>query len=221
MDLNKVYKALYLYHVEGYSNINKIADETGLYPKLINMLIKGEAYGSVVSDFMSDKKAEDFTRVYNLVKPVKLSKIEYLDVLSNYLQKLLSGRATMRDIRGYLTEDDIYEPQARKMLKELEKAYNSKIEEVLDDKLFNILEVLRKPIKWSIDKDGNIIEIFPHPVLNKQNEVIGIEYKKERAYLLPDELFDRYCSLQDDIEREDKKGLNAQPRSYKDEWRSS
>lgn len=203
MDFNKAYKAIHMYYAEGITNIDKISEETGVRPKLINRLIKGEAFPAVLADYKADAEAGDFSRVYELPKPVKLSKLDYVSVYNSYLTKLLAGRETLSDIKGFLIEDDIEAKQANKMYKSLETAYNEQIEQVLEDKLLNILEVLELPTKWSIDKDGNVIDIYPHPVLNVANDVIGVQYKKDKAFLIPDGLYDVYSSMMSEIEAVD------------------
>jgi hypothetical protein len=205
MNLNKVYLTLQLYFVEGYSNLFKISDESGLHPKLIKKVIRGEKYADVFADFMADRKAEDFSRTYPLPKTSKVSQLDYIDLYSRYLNRLLSGGTTLRDVRGYLLEDNIDVKQAEKMLKALENEYTEKIEQVIEDKLFAILEVQRKPVKWTIGADGKLVEIYPHPKLNKANRVIGIEYKTYKVIDIPDKLFDAYCTLMDDIDKAGKK----------------
>jgi hypothetical protein len=146
-------------------------------------------------------------------KQKRLTKMEYIDVFDNYLQKLFANRATLRDIGRYLVEDGIHPKQAEKMLGELEKTYRDKIEDVLDEKIWAILEVLRMPVKWGIDKEDNIITLYPHPVLDDTNKVIAVQYKPSRAYLFPDELFDRYCALLDEIEAVDEAFKKKQSKS--------
>ncbi|PGV52470.1 hypothetical protein [Bacillus sp. AFS037270] len=200
MDFNKAYKAIHMYYSEGITNVDKISDETGIRPKLINRLIKGDAFPAVLADYKADAEAGDFSRVYEMPKLVRLNQIDYISVYNSFLTKLLSGRETLADVRGFLIEDDIDAKQAKKMYEALETAYNEQIELVLEDKLLNILEVLEQPTKWGIDKAGNVIELYPHPVLNGVNEVIGVQYKKDKSFLIPDELYDVYCSMMADID---------------------
>ncbi|GLY12511.1 hypothetical protein [Pseudobacillus badius] len=132
---------------------------------------------------------------------VKLSELEYVDTFNRYLQLLLSGKKKMDDIKGYLIRDNISDKQAQKMLKGLEKEYQEKIDEVLDEKLFRVLEILEMPTKWVITQQREIKEVYPHPVLNEEHDVIGIQYKLNRSYLLPELLFKRYELLVSDIQR--------------------
>lgn len=132
---------------------------------------------------------------------VKLSEIEYVDTFNRYLQLLLSGKKKMDDIEGYLIRDNIPDKQAQKMLKGLEKKYQEKIDEVLDEKLFRVLETLEMPTKWAITQQGEVIEVYPHPLLNEEHDVIGIQYNLNKSYLLPELLFKRYEVLLSDIQR--------------------
>ncbi|SIB76507.1 Uncharacterised protein [Mycobacteroides abscessus subsp. abscessus] len=93
------------------------------------------------------------------------------------------------------------------MLTALEKGYKSKVDKVNEEKLFAILEVQRQPVKWTVTTDGKIVDIYPHPKLNKANKVIGVEYKTYKAINIPEELYDAYYTLVDDI---DKKVAKAQ-----------
>ncbi|MFC0235141.1 hypothetical protein [Fictibacillus phosphorivorans] len=200
MDLNRIYKALYLYHEEGYSNINKIADEAQIYPKQVKKLIEGKGFKKVLDDFKADQATRDFTRVYAVPKLKKLKPIDYTCLKDTYLSKLMSNRATLEDIQCFLLEDDVEPKQADKMYKELESLYNTMYQNMMEIKLFNVLEVLKQPNKWAIGNDGKIIDVYPHPVLNDELRIVGIEYKKEKNYLLPEELLEVYCKLQDKIE---------------------
>ena len=132
---------------------------------------------------------------------VKLSEIEYVDTFNRYLQLLLSGKKKMDDIEGYLIRDNIPDKQAQKMLKGLEKKYQEKIDEVLDEKLCRVLETLEMPTKWAITQQGEVIEVYPHPLLNEEHDVIGIQYNLNKSYLLPELLFKRYEVLLSDIQR--------------------
>jgi hypothetical protein len=73
-------------------------------------------------------------------------------------------------------------------------------EDVLDDRLFEALEVLRMPTKWVIDRaTGCIKTVYPVPVFKGLN-VVGVSYKDNQATILPDELFDRLVTLEDEID---------------------
>ena len=132
---------------------------------------------------------------------VKLSEIEYVDTFNRYLQLLLSGKKNINDIESYLIRDNISDKQVKKMLKGLKKEYQEKIDEVLDEKLFRVLEILEMPTKWAITQQGEVKEIYPHPVLNEQHDVIGIQYKLNRSYLLPKQIFKRNEILMSDVQR--------------------
>jgi predicted transcriptional regulator len=73
-------------------------------------------------------------------------------------------------------------------------------EDALDLLLYRALEAMRKPIKLGMDKDGQFVELYPVPVFSG-NKVKAVEYKTSQAVELPDDLFERLCILEDEIEK--------------------
>lgn len=66
-------------------------------------------------------------------------------------------------------------------------------EDSLDNVYFQCLEIMRMPDKWSIDKDGNIIIVYPHPIVSREAyRVEGINYLPHKSYYLPDVLLERH-----------------------------
>jgi len=72
-------------------------------------------------------------------------------------------------------------------------------EDALDNQLFEALEIMRKPTKLGINKDNKFVELYPVPVF-KGHYVTGVKYRTTKAVELPDELFERLCILEDEIE---------------------
>ncbi|RVT57632.1 hypothetical protein [Niallia taxi] len=201
MDFNKAYKALYLYHEEGYSNYKKIASEADIEStELVKKVIEGRLFKSIQDEFKQDTARGDFGRTYPIPEPKNLSETEYDELKDRYLSRLMSSKNTIEDIRIYLILDDVEPKQATKMLGELTAIYNSMYEDMLDNKLFAVLDVLNKPTKWGMDAEGIIITVYPHPVLSNDYKVKGIEYKSYKSYEMPELLLDRYIVLQDEID---------------------
>jgi hypothetical protein len=79
---------------------------------------------------------------------------------------------------------------------ELEKVMRR--EDSLDVVYFQCLEIMRMPEKWSIDKDGNIIIVYPHPIVSREAyKVDGIKYLPHKSYYLPDVLLERHIYWKD------------------------
>lgn len=74
-----------------------------------------------------------------------------------------------------------------------------RLEDGLDNRLYEALEVMAKPVKLGMDKDNNFVTLYPLPVF-KGTKVIRTEYKTTKAVELPEELFERLCILEDEIE---------------------
>jgi hypothetical protein len=73
---------------------------------------------------------------------------------------------------------------------EMEKVQRT--EDRLDNILFQCQEILRMPEKWAIDKQGNIITVYPHPIVKREAKRIeGIQYLPHNSYSLPDVLLGR------------------------------
>lgn len=77
-------------------------------------------------------------------------------------------------------------------------------ENMLDDKLFNFMEVLEYPSKWKVDVDGiTLIDVYPHPVFDKSYNVKKVIYKPYKYQIkaqLPKPLLERHTKLMMDIE---------------------
>lgn len=208
MDYNRAYKALYLYHIEERQSLNYISDETGLSPKQIRQLAKGSLYPTVYLHFMKDRETEDFSRGY----PYKTRKIKDSNInplLETCTKQILHLGSDLRDVKGYLLDQDYHEGDIKTILKNLAQNYTKDIEEVKKDKIRQILNILKMPTKFGIDYRNKIIELYPHPKLNQYYVTIGVEYKPFRSYRMPDDLFDYYCKM----ERMEKKNP-----SVRDQW---
>ncbi|HDX9655145.1 TPA: hypothetical protein ROY23_005712 [Bacillus wiedmannii] len=70
-------------------------------------------------------------------------------------------------------------------------------EKRLDNVLFKCLEIMKMPEKWEMAKDGNMITVYPHPIVKREGyRVDGIQYLPNKSYYFPDVLLERlYCTI--------------------------
>ena len=197
MDYNKAYKALYLFHEEGYSNYKKIASEADIESTdLVKKVIEGRLFKSIQDEFKQDKARGDFGRTYPIPDVKKLTETEYEELKDRYLSRLMGSKNTIEDIRIYLILDDVEPKQTTKMMSELTAIYKSMYEAMLDKKLFAVLDVLNKPTKWGFSVEGSIITVYPHPVLSNDYKVKAVEYKPYKSFEIPEVLLDRYIAVE-------------------------
>lgn len=198
MDYNRAYKALYLYYMEERQSLNYVSDETGLSPKQIMKLAKGGLYPTVYLHFKKDRKVGDFSRQYShKTRKIKESTLNYLREVC--IQQIIHLGADLRDIKGYLLDEDLHENDVKDILKSITKDYSKDIEHAKKSKLTKILDVLEMPTKFGIDSKNNTVELYPHPKLNQYYFPIGVEYKPCKSYKMPDDLFEYYCEQQDKV----------------------
>lgn len=81
-------------------------------------------------------------------------------------------------------------------------------EDILDNTLYAVLEIAKLPTKWGMDLQGNMLELFPHPIVNREStKVTGIVYKPYKNYMLPELLLDRLAVLEDEIAKANSKSI--------------
>jgi hypothetical protein len=81
----------------------------------------------------------------------------------------------------------------------------------LDNVYFQCVEIMRMPSKWAIDKNNNIIPVYPHPVVKREGyRVERIEYLPYKSFYLPDVLMQRHYYWQEQTSR------NATPPTKED-----
>ena len=68
MDLNKIYRARYLYKVDGVKDIKAIAEATGLSLEMARKAVNDSMkdYPMIKADFKADQEAGDFSRQYEI-----------------------------------------------------------------------------------------------------------------------------------------------------------
>ncbi|MEC2400919.1 hypothetical protein ABES35_08460 [Bacillus subtilis] len=141
MDKNLVYRSLYLHYIKGL-NLSEVSAETGLTKRVIKAIVSEVREPEVANDYFKDRKTGDYSREYPKPQYKKLNKIDYSMLESRYISLISNDRATIKDIKSYLLEDDVEPKQANKLLKTLTKLYEDKKEELMDVKLRAILDYL-------------------------------------------------------------------------------
>ncbi|MGE6609998.1 hypothetical protein ACQKFG_05670 [Peribacillus sp. NPDC076916] len=92
----------------------------------------------------------------------------------------------------------------------LQREEQIRYENYLDDLLYKAMEALRTPEKLGLNLNGEFVRLFPNPVF-AGNHIKKIEYKPTQAVQLPDELFERLCILEDEIDSHAPKAKKDKP----------
>ena len=80
----------------------------------------------------------------------------------------------------------------------LQKEAVAKREDRLDVVYFECLEIMKMPEKWKVGKRGNIIAVYPHPIVSREAyRVEGIQYLPHKSYYLPEVLMARHIYWED------------------------
>lgn len=85
-------------------------------------------------------------------------------------------------------------------------------EDMLDNRLFEVLEVANMPEKFGVTKDNEIITLYPVPIF-KGIRVIRVEYQTNKSFVLPEALLERICILEDEIEAVNKEMEKKAPKN--------
>lgn len=95
------------------------------------------------------------------------------------------------------------------MTKRMTKAEAEKIrmyEDRLDLLLFQCMEIAKRPVKRGMSAQADFIDLYPHPIVNREcTQIVKVEYKPYKSYLLPAPLLERLAVLEEDIEKAEKK----------------
>lgn len=93
------------------------------------------------------------------------------------------------------------------MMTKVDREKQIRIENELDNLLFEVMEAVQSPEKWSIDAiTGAMREVYPHPVLDSWHRVKKVAYKPFKYDMeaqLHEALLERYHQLQKDINQAD------------------
>ncbi|WKA60293.1 hypothetical protein QWY16_09370 [Planococcus shenhongbingii] len=186
MDKNLIYRSLHLHYVKGLK-LSEVSDTVGFTERKIRAIIEGTLEPEVATDFFEDRKIGKYSRTYSEPVYKKLSKLDYAYLQQKYMSSISSGQS-IKLIRSYLLEDCIEPKQAEKMYKGLEAFYEVKKVELMDAKLQAVLNVLAMPSKWSL-KDTGLETVYAVPILDDKFNVIAVEYKPNKSFIFPEELW--------------------------------
>jgi len=190
MDKNTVYKSLYLHYVEG-KKLREVSQETGLVTRVVLAILKGLRMPEVANDFFTDRKTGDYSRSYPEPDYKVLDALEYAQLEQRYMSILYTDKVDFFEVSSYLLEDDVAPEQRERMMRTLTKFVEDKELEALDKKLQAVLDVLAQPSKWRMT-DSGLVTVYPVPELDEELNVVGVKYQEQRAYLIPDELWNRF-----------------------------
>jgi hypothetical protein len=70
-------------------------------------------------------------------------------------------------------------------------------EDRLDNVLFECMEIMKRPGKWAIDRQGNFITVYPHPIVNREANSLKVKYLPHKSYNLPEVLLERLIYWED------------------------
>lgn len=70
-------------------------------------------------------------------------------------------------------------------------------EDRLDNILFECLEIMKRPEKWAIDRQGNFITVYPHPIVNREANRLKVKYLPHKSISLPEVLLERLIYWED------------------------
>lgn len=143
-----------------------------------------------------------------------LDRIKLEMLVNHYCVQVVSG-ISLVSIKVKLERNNIPQFQKNSIYRKVEKAWMLEKDNILRQRLLSILEVLELPEKFGIDKDHNIVTLYPQPVLNKEYKVIEVKYKTEKAFLIPSELFNVYCHME---EKDKKRSKLGRPSTIKPEY---
>jgi len=87
---------------------------------------------------------------------------------------------------------------AKKRPTKVEMEIVTQREDRLDNILFECLEIMKRPEKWAIDRQGNFVNVYPHPIVYREaHKIEGVEYLPHKSYKLPAVLLERLVYWED------------------------
>lgn len=183
MDYNRVYQARYLNKVAGVTAVDEIAEQAGLSREQVYNAISDDitVYTDIKADFTADAVTGEYSRKYDIPKPVTLQG-EILDNSTDrYFRLLTQGHVTLDIIKSYLINDDVRGSQIASILKDLGKRLREYRAEDLNEIAESLLAVEQLPLKWTVDrKTLTLADLYPSPMVSKDGYLHGVKYTRER-----------------------------------------
>lgn len=183
MDYNRIYKARYLFIVEGFMNVKVIAEQTGLSLEMVYKAISDDMkhYPMVKEDFAEDLAKGDFSRKYPEPKRITLRDANLTRATDRYIKLLYNGEATLDQIKSYLIADNVRDSQIDELLPKLNQRFQEM--RLLDytETAQRLLAIEQLPPKWSINKTRQVVQVYPSPMVDKNSHIYGIKYTAEKV----------------------------------------
>ena len=183
MDSNRLYRARYLNMVMGVTDVKEIAEQAGLSREQVGKAISNNKadYEDIKADFAEDTIIGDYSRKYDVPKPVTLRGDTLENTLDRYFSLLQRGHITLDIVKSYLIKDDVKDSQITSILKDLEQRLKEYKAGDLNRLAEKLLEVEQLPVKWTVDyKTLCLVNIYPSPMLGKDGKLRGVKYTRER-----------------------------------------
>lgn len=183
MDYNRIYKARYMYTVDGVTDVKQIAEKTALSIEMASKAISDDMkyYSMVKADFAEDMAKDDFSRKYLVPKQVTLKAGKLEGPKERYFKLLRNGEITFDRIKSFLIADNVKDTQIAKILAEL----NQRLEEYKAGNFTRIaerlLQIEQLPPKWTVNKaTGDLVTVYPAPLLDDNGNIYAVKYTRER-----------------------------------------
>ncbi|MDB6353996.1 hypothetical protein PH235_10540 [Trichococcus sp. K1Tr] len=183
MDNNRLYRARYLSKVIGVTDVNEIAEQAGLSREQASKAIGNDKaeYTDIKADFEADTLTGDYSRKYDVPKPVTLRGDKLESTVERYFSLLTRGNITLDIVKSYLISDDVKDSQITSILKGLAERLKEYRAGDLNSFAEKLLQIEQLPVKWAIDrKTLSLVNIYPSPMLSNDGRLDGVKYSRER-----------------------------------------
>lgn len=183
MDSNRLYRARYLNKVMGVTDVNEIAEQSGLSREQTSKAISNDIteYTDIKADFEVDTLTGDYSRKYDVPKPITLKGEKLESTLERYFSLLTRGHITLDIVKSYLINDDVNDSQITNILKDLGQRIRDYKTGDLKRLAEMLLQVEQLPVKWTIDrKTLSLVDLYPSPMLGNDGRLHGVKYTRER-----------------------------------------
>lgn len=180
MDLNKIYRALYLYN-DGVTDIKEIAEQTGLSIGLTREAVDSKRFfPKVKEDFKADQEAGNYSRTYE-VKHKRLQADSLAEAIDRYVNLIQRDGKTLDFIKGLMLSDNVRDGQINSVLAKVSRIVAEHKAERLQDIVEELLEIEQLPPKFTINKALEVTEVFPSPMVDRTGHVVAVKYTAERV----------------------------------------
>lgn len=179
MDYNRIYKARYLYKLDGVTDIKEIAEQTGLSLEMARKAVNDSMkdYPTIKADFKADQERGDFSRQYEIPPTVTVKGATWEGKKERYFKMLCNGDKTLDGIKSLLIADNVKDTQIEKILNELNERYEEYRAVDLAEIAGKLLQIEQLPPKFTINRAMEVVTVYPSPMLDHATgEIYGVRY---------------------------------------------